>query len=76
MRILKENLLTLYYTRGQIEKIFELCKQDGKILPPECGSNILRASDDDIYGCNHTKVDVRQIKKNSADNGFHVYEPP
>lgn len=32
-RISKENLLPLYYTRDQIEKIFELCKQDGKILP-------------------------------------------
>lgn len=32
-RIAKENLLPLYYTRDQIEKIFELCKQDGKILP-------------------------------------------
>lgn len=31
--ISKENLLPLYYTRDQIEKIFELCKQDGKILP-------------------------------------------
>ena len=25
--------MPLYYTRDQIEKIFELCKQDGKILP-------------------------------------------
>lgn len=32
-RISKENLLPLYYTRDQIEKIFELCKQDCKILP-------------------------------------------
>lgn len=32
-RIAKENLLPLYYTRDQVEKIFELCKQDGKILP-------------------------------------------
>jgi transposase len=32
-RIAKENLLPLYYTRDQIEKVFELCKQGGKILP-------------------------------------------
>jgi transposase len=32
-RIAKENLLPLYYTRDQIEKVFELCKQHGKILP-------------------------------------------
>lgn len=32
-RISKENLLPLYYTKDQIEKIFELCKQEGKILP-------------------------------------------
>lgn len=32
-RIAKEKLLPLYYTRDQVEKIFELCKQDGKILP-------------------------------------------
>lgn len=32
-KISKENLLPLYYTRDQIEKLFELCKQDGKILP-------------------------------------------
>ncbi len=32
-KISKENLLPLYYTRDQVEKIFELCKQDGKILP-------------------------------------------
>jgi hypothetical protein len=32
-RIAKENLLTLYYTRDQVEKVFELCKQHGKILP-------------------------------------------
>lgn len=32
-KIAKENLLPLYYTRDQIEKIFELCKQDCKILP-------------------------------------------
>ena len=32
-RISKENLLPLFYTRDQIEKIFELCKQYGKILP-------------------------------------------
>ncbi len=29
----KENLLLLYYTRDQVEKIFELCKQGCKILP-------------------------------------------
>ena len=29
----KEKLLPLYYMRDQVEKIFELCKQDGKILP-------------------------------------------
>ena len=32
-KISKEKLLPLYYTRDQVEKIFELCKQDGKILP-------------------------------------------
>ena len=32
-RIAKENLLPLYYTRDLIEKIFELCKQNCKILP-------------------------------------------
>lgn len=32
-KISKENLLPLYYTRDQVEKIFELCKQDTKILP-------------------------------------------
>jgi transposase len=29
----KENLLPLYYTRDQVEKVFELCKQHGKIFP-------------------------------------------
>lgn len=29
----KEKLLPLYYMRDQVEKIFELCKQGGKILP-------------------------------------------
>ena len=32
-KIAKEKLLPLYYMRDQIEKIFELCKQSGKILP-------------------------------------------
>jgi hypothetical protein len=32
-RIAKENLLPLYYTRDRVEKVFELCKQQGKILP-------------------------------------------
>jgi transposase len=32
-RIAKENLLPLYYSRDQVEKVFELCKQHGKILP-------------------------------------------
>lgn len=32
-KISKGNLLPLYYTRDQVEKIFKLCKQDGKILP-------------------------------------------
>ena len=32
-RISKENLLPLYYTRDQVEKIFELCKQGANILP-------------------------------------------
>lgn len=32
-QIAKDKLLPLYYTRDQIEKIFQLCKQDGKILP-------------------------------------------
>ena len=32
-KISRENLLPLYYTRDQVEKIFELCKQDCKILP-------------------------------------------
>ena len=32
-RIAKEKLLPLYYTRDQAEKIFGLCKQDGKLLP-------------------------------------------
>jgi hypothetical protein len=36
-RIAKENLLALYYTRDQIEKVFELCKQHGKILPINVG---------------------------------------
>jgi len=37
-KISKENLLPLYYTRDQVEKIFELCKQDGKILPLNVGT--------------------------------------
>jgi transposase len=32
-RISKENVLPLYYTRDRIEKLFELCKRGGKILP-------------------------------------------
>ena len=32
-KVSKEKLLPLYYMRDQVEKIFELCKQDGKILP-------------------------------------------
>lgn len=32
-KISKDNLLPLYYTRDQVEKIFEICKQDEKILP-------------------------------------------
>jgi len=32
-KIAKENLLSIYYMRDQVEKIFELCKQGGKILP-------------------------------------------
>ncbi len=32
-KISKDKLLPLYYTRDQVEKIFELCKQDTKILP-------------------------------------------
>lgn len=37
-KISKDNLLPLYYTRDQAEKIFELCKQDGKILPLNVGT--------------------------------------
>lgn len=32
-KIAKDKLLPLYYMRDRVEKIFELCKQDGKILP-------------------------------------------
>ena len=32
-KVSKDKLLPLYYMRDQVEKIFELCKQDGKILP-------------------------------------------
>lgn len=32
-RVEKEKLLPLYYMRDQVEKVFELCKQGGKILP-------------------------------------------
>ncbi len=35
-KISKEKLLPLYYMRDQVEKIFELCKQGGKILPNKC----------------------------------------
>lgn len=37
-KISKENLLPLYYTRDQVEKLFGLCKQDGKILPLNVGT--------------------------------------
>jgi hypothetical protein len=37
-KISRENLLPLYYTRDQVEKIFELCKQEGKILPLNVGT--------------------------------------
>ena len=32
-KVATEKLLPLYYMRDQVEKIFELCKQEGKILP-------------------------------------------
>ena len=32
-KVAKDKLLPLYYMRDQVEKIFELCKQGGKILP-------------------------------------------
>lgn len=32
-KVAKEKLLPLYYMRDQVEKIFEICKQGGKILP-------------------------------------------
>ena len=32
-KIAKDKLLPIYYMRDQVEKIFELCKQEGKILP-------------------------------------------
>lgn len=32
-KVEKEKLLPLYYMRDQVEKVFELCKQGGKILP-------------------------------------------
>ena len=32
-RISKDNVLPLFYTRDQVEKVFELCKQGTKILP-------------------------------------------
>ena len=32
-KVAKEKLLPLYYMRDQVEKIFELCKQGGKVLP-------------------------------------------
>lgn len=32
-KIAREKLLPLYYTRDRVEKIFEMCKQGGKILP-------------------------------------------
>ena len=32
-KIDRKKILQVYYTRDQVEKIFELCKQDAKILP-------------------------------------------
>jgi hypothetical protein len=32
-KVSKDKLLPLYYMRDQVEKVFELCKQNGKILP-------------------------------------------
>lgn len=32
-KVAKDKLLPIYYMRDQVEKIFELCKQEGKILP-------------------------------------------
>lgn len=32
-KVATEKLLPLYYMRDRVEKIFELCKQEGKILP-------------------------------------------
>ena len=32
-KLVKENVLSLYYMRDRVEKIFEICKQGGKILP-------------------------------------------
>ena len=32
-KVTREKLLPLYYMRDQVEKIFEICKQGGKILP-------------------------------------------
>ena len=32
-RLSKEEVINLYYTRDQVEKIFEICKQNGNILP-------------------------------------------
>lgn len=32
-KVAKDKLLPLYYMRDQVEKIFEICKQGGKILP-------------------------------------------
>jgi len=32
-KIDSKKILQIYYTRDQVEKIFELCKQDTKILP-------------------------------------------
>lgn len=37
-KIARDRLLPLYYTRDQVEKIFELCKQDSKILPLNVGT--------------------------------------
>ena len=32
-KVANDKLLPLYYMRDKVEKVFELCKQDGKILP-------------------------------------------
>ena len=49
-RIAVDKILPLYYTRDQIEKIFEVCKSDSKLLPlnVETEGRIPRTSDDDV----------------------------